>query len=328
MTTADLTFGYHIAHFAYPGVDDADIFEAVVAQAQAAEAAGFHRLHVMDHLYQLAPTGRPHDPMLESYTTLAALSQRTEQLELAALVSGAPYRNPALLAKIVTALDHVSGGRAQLGIGAGWYQMEHEAFGFPFHGAGTRLDRLGEALEILTSMLRPPARPFSFTGDHYQVSDVVNSPLPTRRIPIIVGGDGEKRTLRLAAQFADESNLLCPADDIPRKLAALENHCRAVGRDRTDVRVTHLTRVIVGEDDRDAEQTFAEAARAAGMSEDVQTGARRFLVIGGPDAVGRELQSRVDAGLDGLTVSLNVDGHRPDRVSLLGEVLATLRRTT
>ncbi len=321
----DPVFAYHIANFTRPPGSPQPLFAALIDQATAADRAGFDRIHVMDHLYQLQPAGHPHDPMFESYTTLAALAQHVHHADLAALVTGTPYRNPALLAKVVTTLDHASFGRAQLGIGAGWYELEHRAFGYDFQAAPTRLDRMGEALEILSHLLRPESEALTHQGDHYRTEALVNSPPPTRRVPIIVGGDGERVTLRLAARFADESNLLCPAEEIPRKLDVIAGHCDAEGRNREELRVTHLTRVLVAPSQAIAEAEFQTAAAAGGMSPEVAAMAREFLTIGDPDAVGEELRRRLDLGLDGLTISLNVNGAATDRIELLGQVVAGLR---
>ncbi len=319
------TFGYHIAHYAYPGVAARDLFGAVVAQARAADDGGFDRLHVMDHLYQLEPGGRPHDPMFESSTMLAALAQHTSRLDVAALVTGNSYRNPALVAKIVTTLDHVSGGRAQLGMGAGWYELEHEAFGYDFDTAGKRLDRLDEALSIIRQMIDERPEPVSYEGEHYRTVGVVNSPAPSRRIPIIVGGSGERRTLRLVAQHADESNLLGPADESPQKLAALARHCDELGRDRAEIRVTHLSRVCVAPTMEQAHADLVGFVSAAGGDEGALAAARHHLVVGDADTVGEELERRLSLGLDGLALSLNANAHLPERVALLADVVDRLR---
>jgi F420-dependent oxidoreductase-like protein len=319
------TFGYHIAGFLAPGSNDVVPFNALVDQARAADRSGFDRVHVMDHLYQIPPAGRPHDPMLEAYTTLAALAQHTESVDVAALVTGVPYRNPALLGKIVATLDYVSGGRAQLGLGASWFEVEQQAFGFEVEPNRRRLDRLQEALRILRPMLDPDPGPVTHDGEFYQTDELVNSPPPSRRTPIIIGGDGERRTLRIAAEFADESNFLSPVDQVPRKLDALAAHCQAVGRPRDEIRVTHLTRVLVAPTTAEAEADFEISADARAMPDPMRDVARTFLTIGDPDTVGEELQRRLDLGLDGLTISLNVNGHNPERIELLGQVVSALR---
>jgi len=229
--------GYQIPNFTYPNTPEAGIFDSVIAQAKAAEAAGFDRVFVMDHFYQLPGLGAPEEPMLESYSVLSALAQHTETVRLAALVTGNTYRHPTLLAKTVTALDHLSSGRATLGIGAGWFQLEHDSLGFEFGTFTDRFEKLEEALQIVIPMLR--GEKVSFAGKHYQVSDAVNSPPPVSRIPIMIGGSGEKKTLRMVAQYADESNLSSgPINEIPHKLEVLEEHCERLGRDRSEIVVT------------------------------------------------------------------------------------------
>ena len=210
--------GYQIPNFTYPGIEGADIFKNVVAQAQAAEAAGFDRVFVMDHFYQLPGIGAPEEPMFECYTMLSALAQHMETV-----VTGNTYRHPTLLAKAVTALDHVSGGRATLGIGAGWFEHEHKSLGYEYGTFTDRFEKLEEALQIIGPMLRNEK--VSLNGKHYQVTDAVNSPAPLSKVPIMIGGGGEKKTLRMVAQYADESNLGLPTvADIPRKLAVLDEH--------------------------------------------------------------------------------------------------------
>ena len=223
--------GYQIPNFTYPGDAGNDIFGSVVAQAKAAEAAGFDRVFVMDHFYQLPGIGAPEEPMFECYTVLSALAQHTETVRLSSLVTGNTYRHPTLLAKTITALDHVSGGRATLGIGAGWFELEHDSLGFEFGTFTDRFERLEEALQIIGPMLRNEK--VSLEGKHYTVSDAVNSPAPISDIPIMIGGSGEKKTLRMVAQYANESNLTCSTEEVPQKLDALAAHCERLGRDRS-----------------------------------------------------------------------------------------------
>src|SRR5690606_23030770 len=190
--------GYQIPDFDYPGVGPDQLFEAVARQAEAAERAGFATVMVMDHFCQLPVLGQPDSYMLECYSLLSALSQRTSRVRLSALVTGNTYRNPAVLAKTVTTLDIVSGGRAQLGIGAGWFELEHNAFGIEFGTFTDRFEKLEEALQIILPMLRGE-RP-SLDGRHYQVLDAINEPPPVGRIPVMIGGGGERKTLRMVAQ--------------------------------------------------------------------------------------------------------------------------------
>lgn len=310
--------GYQIPNFTYPGVSPAGIFENVVAQAKAAEAAGYDRVFVMDHFYQLPGIGAPEEPMFECYAMLAALAQHTESVRLSALVTGNTYRNPALLAKTLTTLDHVSNGRATLGIGAGWFQAEHDSLGFEFGSFSERFEKLEEALQIIGPMLR--CEKPSLDGKYYKVVDAVNSPAPISKIPIMIGGSGEKKTLRMVAQYADESNLTCPVEDIPRKLDALAGHCERLGRDRSEIKVTKLTMVVVAPTMEQANADLAAIAEVKGWNDAVMDMVRKQLVFGDPDSVGEVLQQAVAHGLDGLTVDLPVNGHLTERIELLGEI--------
>ena len=311
--------GYQIPNFTYPGIEGADIFKNVVAQAQAAEAAGFDRVFVMDHFYQLPGIGAPEEPMFECYTMLSALAQHTETVRLSALVTGNTYRHPTLLAKAVTALDHVSGGRATLGIGAGWFEPEHKSLGYEYGTFTDRFEKLEEALQIIGPMLRNEK--VSLNGKHYQVTDAVNSPAPLSKVPIMIGGGGEKKTLRMVAQYADESNLGLPTvADIPRKLAVLDEHCEQLGRDRSEIDVTCLQMVVVAPTMEEAETDLREIGAVKGWNNEIMEMTKSTLVFGDSDTVGERLQAAMDAGLDGLTVDLPVNGHNLDRVALLGEI--------
>ncbi len=311
--------GYQIPNFTYPDVAPADIFGNVVAQARAAEAAGFDRVLLMDHFYQLPGLGEHDEPMFECYTMLAALAQHTETVRLSSLVTGNTYRNPTLLAKTITALDHVSGGRATLGIGAGWFELEHDSLGFEFGTFTDRFEKLEEALQIILPMLR--GETVSFDGQHYQVTDAVNSPAPVSRIPIMIGGSGEKKTLRMVAQYADESNLAgATIEEVPRKLDALAAHCDRLGRDRSEITVTKLEMVLVAPTMEEAEADLRAVAAAKGWGDEVVEMAKAILVFGDPDTVGEHLRAVMDTGIDGLTINLPGNGHDPDRIGLLGEV--------
>ncbi|MGR8948082.1 MAG: LLM class F420-dependent oxidoreductase [Gammaproteobacteria bacterium] len=315
--------GYQIPNFTYPGVSSSNIFQNVVRQAQTAEQCGFDRLFVMDHFYQLPTLGEPDEAMLECYTLLGALAQHTSNVRLASLVTGNTYRNPALLAKIVTTLDHVSNGRATLGIGAGWFELEHQALGFPFGTWTERFEKLEEALNIIGPMLRNE-RP-SLNGKHYQVKDAINSPPTVSRIPIMIGGGGEKKTLRMVAQYADESNLIGPVEDVPRKLEVLAAHCAKLGRDRAAIKVTKLLLVVIAPTMEAAYQDLKETALAkrwpTSKFDEIING-RSDFVIGDPDTVGETLNELAGYGLDGVTADLPANSHKPERIALLGETAA------
>lgn len=310
--------GYQIANFTYPDVPDEQSFATIVAQAKEAEASGFDTVFVMDHFYQLPMLGEPDDPMIECYTLLSALAQHTSTVRLSSLVTGNTYRNPALLAKTVTALDIVSGGRAQLGIGAGWYELEHDSLGFEFGTFTDRFEKLEEALQIIRGMLAGD-RP-TLDGKRYRVREALNVPAPLSTIPVMIGGGGERKTLRMVAQYADESNLLCPPADIPRKLAALDEHCERLGRDRSEITVTVQTYVCMAPTHDEAVAEFEEYVRRTPAAE-VRRGQ---MIIGDPDEVAARYAEILAAGVDGFTVSAAANGHVPGRVSLLGETLAPL----
>jgi F420-dependent oxidoreductase-like protein len=311
--------GYQIPNFTYPGTDSATLFEAVVRQAKDAEASGFDTVLVMDHFYQLPGLGRPEQEMLECYTLLSALAQHTSTVRLSSLVTGNTYRNPTLLAKIITALDVVSHGRAQLGIGAGWYELEHDSLGYQFGTFTDRFQRLEEALVIISGMLRGE-RP-SVDGTWYKVHEAINSPAPVSKIPIMIGGGGERKTLRLVAQYADESNLICAPADIPRKLEALAGHCDNLGRDRSEITVSYLASVCIAPTH---EQAVAELEAFLVDKPEMVAERSRAGLVGTPDHVAQQLADLLASGIDGITVNAPANGHVEGRVSLLGETLAPL----
>jgi F420-dependent oxidoreductase-like protein len=227
-----MLFGYHMPNFSFPDLPPARLFERIVELVQAAEAADFDLVTVMDHFYQIRGVGPETEPMLEAYTTLPALAMATRRIRLGTLVTGVTYRNPALLTKMVTTLDIISGGRAVLGIGAAWNESEHLGYGFDFPPLRERMDRLGEALTIARLMFAED-RP-SFTGRYYCIDRALNEPRPVQPggPKILVGGGGEKRTLRLAARHADITHwFVSTIDEFKHKLAVLEQHCQAEGRD-------------------------------------------------------------------------------------------------
>jgi len=269
--------GYQIPNFTYEGVAPADLFAAVAAQAREADSSGFDTVMVMDHFFQLPMLGPPDREMLECYTLLGALSQATSTARLSALVTGNTYRNPAVLAKIITTLDIVSGGRAQLGIGAGWFELEHDSLGIAFDTFTERFEKLEEALQIIVPMLRDE-RP-TFEGKHYRVANAINQPAPLSRIPIMVGGSGEKKTLRLVAQYADESNLTATLDEVPRKLDALAAHCERLGRDRSEITVSLQRYCCIAPTHDEAMADLTAFGRTIGMDIETMDDATRSMIL-------------------------------------------------
>jgi F420-dependent oxidoreductase-like protein len=207
--------------------------------AAAAEDAGFARLSVADHLWQIEANGAPEDPMLEAYTTLGFLAACTSRVELLTWVTAATYREPAMLAKCVTTLDVLSGGRAWLGIGAGWYEEEARGLGLCFPPLAERFERLDEVVKVCRLMFDHGTsnRGVAFDGKHFQLARILNSPPPLHRVPVMIGGGGEKKTLRLVAMYADACNLFA-TPDLERKLDVLREHCESVGRDYDDLEKT------------------------------------------------------------------------------------------
>lgn len=233
-----LTFGLQVEAFTFPGGPAASR-DRLSELAAAVEDAGFSSLWVMDHFLQIPQAGRHWDDMLESWTTLAFLAARTERVTLGPLVAGVTYRNLAHVAKIVATLDVLSGGRAVCGLGTAWFEREHRAYGWPFPPVAERYALLEDALELLPLMWGPGAP--AYEGRTIAVAEAVCYPRPLQEhVPILVGGSGERRTLRLVAQHADACNLFGPPDVVAHKVAVLHEHCRDVGRDPAEVRVTVL----------------------------------------------------------------------------------------
>jgi F420-dependent oxidoreductase-like protein len=233
-----LDFGLQVPRFEFPG-HPATTAAALADVARAAEEAGFTSLWVMDHFLQIPQIGREWEDMLESHTTLGYLAGVTERIRLGTLVTGITYRNIAHLAKIVATLDVLSGGRALCGIGAGWFEREHRLYGWELPRPAERFARLEDALQLLPLMWGPGSP--RFEGRTITVSEATCYPRPLQeRIPILVGGSGERRTLRLVARHADACNLFGDPDTVPGKLAVLRAHCAAEGRDPAEITVTHL----------------------------------------------------------------------------------------
>jgi F420-dependent oxidoreductase-like protein len=241
-----MRLGLQLPSFTWPG-GPAEIRERLREIAQTAEQAGFSSLWVMDHFFQLPPQAGwdgPDAPMLESYSTLGFLAAVTDRIQLGAMVTGATYRPPGLLLKAITTLDVLAGGRTYLGIGAGWYEGEAKGLGLPFPPRAERFERLEETLQIARQLFAGERGPFQ--GRHYQLDEPFLNPMPLSqpRPRILIGGNGERRTLRLVAQYADACNLLVPDPGESRaKLAVLRRHCEAVGRDYDQVEKTSLIEV-------------------------------------------------------------------------------------
>ena len=307
-------FGYHMPNYTFHDTADIDLFDRVVELAQAAEKARFDMVTVMDHFYQIGVIGSEEEPMLESYAVLSALAMRTNRVLLGTMVSGVTYRNPAMLAKIVTTLDIISRGRAVLGLGAAWNESEHAGYGFDFPPIGRREDRLEEALTIARAMFAEE-RP-SFQGANFRIERALNRPRPIQPggPKILVGGSGEKRTLRLSARFADMTNWFGTLEEAAPKLAVLDRHCAEVGRDPAEILRTVSVPIVLVDAERD------KAALLADLPPDRRGGLRAVTVAEGAEI----LHQYMEAGFGGF-IFRNVTTRTPEAVARVGELIATMR---
>jgi len=208
----------------------------LAATVKAAEEGGVDMFTLADHFFQMENFGRAEDPFLEGYTTMGYLAALTDRITLTMLVTGVTYRHPGVLAKTMTTLDVLSGGRSMFGIGAAWYDREHHALGIPYPPLKDRFEMLEETLQICQQMWSDDDGPYD--GKHYQLAETICQPQPVRRPPILIGGSGEKKTLRMVAQYADVWNASSTLDELPHKLDVLRAHCDAVGRDVAEIRLT------------------------------------------------------------------------------------------
>jgi F420-dependent oxidoreductase-like protein len=230
-----MELGVHFIDF-LPG-DPAKLGPTLTEAARAAEQGGVELFTLADHFLQMESLGPADDPFLEGYTSLGFLAGQTTTINLALLVTGVTYRYPGMLAKAVTTLDVLSQGRSMLGLGAAWYDREHIALGIPYPPLSTRFEMLEETLQICRQMWSEDDGPFN--GKHYQLAETICAPQPIRRPPILIGGDGEKKTLRLVAQYADIWNSTATdPDELRHKIDVLNRHCEAIGRDSGAIRKT------------------------------------------------------------------------------------------
>jgi F420-dependent oxidoreductase-like protein len=322
-----IRLGYQMPNFSYSG-PVAELFPTVIAQAREAEDAGFDAAFVMDHFYQLPGIGTPDQPMLEAYSALSGLATATSRIQLSALVTGNTYRNPTLTAKAVTTLDVISGGRAVLGIGAGWFELEHRQLGFEFGTFTERFEKLDEALQIIEPMLR--GQRSTFDGKWYHTEDAHNEPRIRDDLPIMLGGSGEKKTFALAARFAQHLNIICDPADLPRKLDALAQRCQEAGRDRSTLETSFLAFAMIDENGDRARDQQREYMRGLGVDLDALSAEDRAAAtsrhfVGDPDEVAADLQARVlEPGVDGLIINLVTNGHEAGVVDLAGRTLRKL----
>ncbi|MDQ6866794.1 MAG: LLM class F420-dependent oxidoreductase, partial [Thermoproteota archaeon] len=265
-----------------------------------AENRGFDSFWVMDHFHQIPFVGKPEEPMLESWTTISVLAGMTTKIKLGTLMTGIIYRHPSILAKIAASLDVLSKGRLFMGIGAAWNEEESSAYGIPFPSAKERFLRLEEAIQIIRKMWteEPSA---SFNGQYYQIKNAFCNPKPVQKPspPIMVGGSGERQTLRIVAKYADACNLFGSAETVKRKLSILKEHCRSVGRDYDSILKTKLGVVVIDDDKETARKRLQQISK--GIPEEQ---INEFAIYGTSEDVLRQKESLEDVGIQYLIVDL------------------------
>ena len=278
--------GIHFVNFTLPG-QPGSLGPTLATTAQIAEDGGVSVFTLMDHWFQMEMMATSADPMLEGYTSLGFLAGQTDKMTLGLLVTGVTYRHPGLLAKVVTTLDVLSGGRAQLGIGAAWYEREHRGLGVPFPALAERFERLEETLQICLQMWSDDDGPYE--GRHYQLAETVCSPPPisSPRPRVLVGGGGERKTLRLVARYADACNLFASSPaDIAHKLEVLARHCDAEARDPSSIDRTILS---LSNPLADVDSFVAQMAQYAALGVD----AVELMPVGDPIAFTTEVGERI-----------------------------------
>jgi F420-dependent oxidoreductase-like protein len=318
-----LKFGLQHPCFTYDGKGHA-IFETVKERAQYAEEHDFEGFFVMDHLLQIPYVGAIDEPMLESWTTISALTQVTSKIKLGTLVTGIIYRNPALLAKMAANVDLMSNGRLVLGIGAGWFETEANAYDIPFFSVPERGKRLEESVQIIKGMWTNP-KGFTFQGKYHKVNNALCIPEPIQKPhpPIMIGGGGEKQTLRIVAKYADACNLFGGSKGIKAKLDVLKKHCSAVGRDYDEILKTTLTTVVIAENKRELASALV-GVRDPGVTDEQLD---EIVLYGTPDEVAAKIKDRMQAGIQYLIV--NFKGGLGNRSSnLLPDVVANSEKNS
>jgi F420-dependent oxidoreductase-like protein len=315
---APIQLDLHLPNFNYPGVGPEAVFEKLVEIATAAERAGFSAVSVMDHYHQIRAVGPPQNWMFEGNTILAGIAARTESIALGMLVGGVTYRNPAQHAKITTTLDIISGGRVFHGIGAAWFDGEHVAYGYDFPPLRERFERLEDHLRIARAMFTEEQA--SVAGTRHSITDAYNNPKPLRGdIPIVIGGSGERKTLRMVAQYADGCNFFGDPERARHLIGVLEGHCENLGRDPSEITKTAMMpSIAIGETEDEAQGKLA-AMRDAGFPESRIAA----TTAGTPEQILERAHAYRDVGIDGVTLTLP-DVQDPDAVTLVGETLAPL----
>lgn len=307
-----IRLGLQINNFSYGASGQgevADLFPTVTAQAREADTSGFDSVFLMDHFYQLPGIGTPDQPMLEAYTALGALAASTENVQLGTLVTGNTYRNPTHLAKSITTLDVISQGRAILGIGTGWFELEHDQLGYEFGTFTDRFNKLGEALQIILPMIKGEHPTFS--GKYYRTENAMANPRFREHIPLMIGGSGEKKTIPLAARHFDHLNVIAGFDELAKKVAVVKQRCEEIDRDPATLETSMLVGAVVGD-----------------MSPDmIPDDFKQRMVVGSVDQIADQIKTKVlDAGIDGVIIFVPTQtvGYQPGQITALGEALKPL----
>jgi F420-dependent oxidoreductase-like protein len=285
-------FGIDHPNFSYDGKSE-QIAESLRNLTTTAESLGYDSFWVMDHFHQIPNVGEEHEPMLEGWTTLGTIAGFTSKIKLGTLVTGIIYRHPTILAKIGATLDILSKGRLFMGIGAAWNESESKAYGIPFPTTRERFRRLEESVQIIKRMWTEERA--NFDGHYYKVYDAYCNPKPIQKPhpPIMIGGSGERETLKLVAKYADACNLFGSPQTVKKKLDVLRDHCKTVGRDYNSILKTKLGVVLMDKDRGALDKRVAD--RFKGVPEDMR---REFAVIGTPEEVRRQIEAFRDSGID------------------------------
>lgn len=301
-----IRLGYQIPNFSF-GTGVEQLFPTVVQQAKEADDAGFDAVFVMDHFYQLPGIGEYTEPMLKAYTTLGALAYATEHVQLGTLVTGNTYRNPTLLAKEITTLDVISAGRAILGIGAGWFELEHQQLGYEFGTFTDRFNKLNEALDIILPMLAGE-RP-TVSGTYYRTEQALAEPRFRDHIPLMIGGSGEKKTIPLAVKHFDHLNVIASFDQVADKLRVVAEQCEKIGRDPATLETSMLLTAIPND---------------TMTIDDVPEGSRGRTVVGSPEAIAEQIKTKVlDKGVDGVIFNM-LPSYVPGAVAAIADAVKPL----
>ena len=292
-----MKFGLQHPNFSFDG-EGSQIVEKLRDLVGFAESYGFDSFWVMDHFHQIQNVGEVQEPMLEGWTTQSVVAGFTSKIKLGTLVTGIVYRHPSVLAKVGATLDVLSKGRLFMGIGAAWNVDEATAYGIPFPPVKERMQRLEEAVQIIRKMWIEERATFS--GKFYQLRDAYCNPKPIQKPhpPIMIGGSGERRTLKIAAKYGDACNLFGSVETVKKKLAVLREHCRTVGSDYDSIMKTKLGRVVIEK----SKEKVMEAIK--GLPEDRR---REYVIYGTPDEVLQKVEAFMDAGIDYLIVNLEPD---------------------